>query len=93
MPTPTTIRHMVKIFSGPSNSPSSRNPTVVTVVTVWYAASSTDSPSSQYPTVPATNTSTTMSVASRSRANVVVTTGRYPDVRASARFDMRSAAS
>ena len=47
VPTPTVISAIVKIFCAELNSRTSRNPTVETVVTVWYMASINDNPSTR----------------------------------------------
>ena len=61
--TPMMIRTIVNHCSTIVNSSSSRNPTVVTVVTVWYTASVNDMPNTRYPRVPITITASTMATA------------------------------
>ena len=46
-PTPAMMTPIVNTFSAVPNSSTSRNPTVVIVVTVWYAASRGEKPSNQ----------------------------------------------
>ncbi len=46
-PTPTRTSSIVKIFSAAPKGITSRKPTVVTVVTVWYTASSGLKPSTR----------------------------------------------
>jgi hypothetical protein len=60
----TTI---VKIFPAAENGSTSRKPTVVTVVTVWYSASSAVKPSTTYPIVPAVVTAARATIASPKR--------------------------
>ena len=45
MPTPSTMSAIVNHFSASPNGSTSRKPTVVIVVIVWYIASSTEKPS------------------------------------------------
>ena len=45
VPTPSKISRMVKVFPTALSGRTSRKPTVVIVVTVWYSASRTLKPS------------------------------------------------
>ena len=56
MPTPSTMRVMVKSSPAVVRGRTSRKPTVATVVTVWYRASIRVNPSIRYPIVPKTVT-------------------------------------
>ena len=68
--TPATASTMAQIRPAPSSSWTSRNPTVVRVVTVWYSASSTDQPSST--TNPAVPTATASEDGDQEDAHVAV---------------------